>query len=71
MYNPRSARAVSARSAAAILEIVNKHNFQIDPEKSEVWHVYDVDQWDRAYEIAQYQKFTIRNGIVKAIGNLY
>lgn len=70
-YNARSARAVSERSAGKILEIVNKYNFQIKPENGEIWHVYDVDQYDRAFEIAQYQKFTIRNGIVKAVGNLF
>lgn len=70
-YNARSARAVSERSAGKILEIVNKYNFQIKPENNEIWHIYDVDQYDRAFEIAQYQKFTIRNGIVKAVGNLF
>lgn len=68
MYSARSAHAVSERSAAKILEIINAHNFRIDPAKNETWHLYDVDQWDDAFYYAQGQKFTIRNGIVTAHG---
>lgn len=68
MYNARSAHAVSERSAEKILEIINAHNYRINPEKGETWHLYDVDQYDNAFYYAQSQKFTIRNGIVTAHG---
>lgn len=66
MYNARSARQVSERSAKVILDIVNEYRFLLNNE-NEIWHVYDVDRYDRAYDYAQFQKFTIRNGIVKSV----
>lgn len=66
LYNARSARKVSARSADKICAIVNEHKFLLGSADNEVWHVYDVDQYDQAYDYAQYQTFTIRNGIVTA-----
>ena len=67
MYNAKSAHAVSKRSAEKILEIINKNAFQIDPAKGEKWFMYEVDHYDPApYTYAQYQRFTIRNGIVTA-----
>ncbi len=66
MYNACSAHAVSERSAGKILEIINAHNYKINPEKGETWHIYDVDQYDNAFYYAQSQKFTIRRGIVSA-----
>lgn len=66
MYNARSARKVSARSAETILKIVNDYKFLLDTEKGEIWHIYDVDQYDNAYYYAQNQAFIIRNGVVTA-----
>ena len=65
MYNPRTARKVSERSAETILKVVNDHRFRLASD-SEIWHIYDVDRYDAAYEYAQFQSFTIRNGVVKA-----
>lgn len=62
LYNPRSARAVSARSAKKILEVVNRYRYQL--KDGETWYIHDVDQYDAAYDYAQYQAFRIRNGIV-------
>lgn len=64
MYNVRSAHKVSARSAMVILDIVNEYRFQL--KENEVWHLYDVDEYDTAYDVAQFQSFTIRNGVVSA-----
>ena len=66
VYSARSAHAVSERSAGKILEIINAHNYRINPEKNETWHAYEIDQYSPAYYAAQDQRFTIRNGIVKA-----
>lgn len=63
-YSARSARKVSERSAKVILDIVNEYRFQL--KENEVWHIYDVDQYDAAYDYAQFQSFTIRNGVVTA-----
>lgn len=64
MYNPRSARKVSERSALKILSIVNEYKWNL--KDGEIWHLYDVDQYDAAFDYAQYQSFTIRKGIVTA-----
>lgn len=66
MYNARTARKVSARSAAVILEAVNQHKYLLDTAENEIWHIYDVDEFDNAFYYAQSQSFTIRNGIVTA-----
>ena len=64
IYSASSARKVSERSAEKILSIVNEYRFQL--RDGETWHIYDVDQYDTAYDYAQYQAFTIRKGIVTA-----
>lgn len=66
MYNPKTARRVSARSAKTILEVVNRYAFLLDTERGEIWHIYEIDQYDTAFCFAQSQAFTIRNGIVTA-----
>ena len=63
-YNAASARKVSERSAQRILDIVNEMKWRLND--GEIWHIYDVNQYDRAYDYAQYQSFTIRKGIVIA-----
>lgn len=60
LYSASSAHKVSERSAARIVDALNEHRHQLKP--GEKWHVYDVDQYSNAYQIAQYQQFTIRNG---------
>lgn len=65
-YNAKSARKVSERSANKICNIVNQYKFLLDTSKNEKWHIYDIDKYDIAFEYAQFQSFTIRNGIVTA-----
>lgn len=65
-YITRSARKVSERSAEKILAIVNACKW--DLKDGEIWHLYDVDKYDTGYDYAQYQSFTIRNGVVTARG---
>ena len=63
-YNPRSAHRVSARSAETIRDICNKYKFQLND--NETWHIHEIDKYDTAYNYAEFQQFTIRNGIVTA-----
>ena len=65
LYSARSAHKVSNASAQKICDIANKYNFKLS--EGECWHVHDVGVYDDAYDYAQYQKFTIRNGIVTEI----
>ena len=67
MYYPKTARKVSERSAETILKAVNQHKFLLDTKENEIWHIYEIDKYDQAYIFAQYQAFTIRKGIVKAV----
>lgn len=64
LYSAQSARKVSARSAEKILKVLNEMKWNL--KENEVWHIHEVDQYDNAYYFAQYQSFTIRNGIVTA-----
>lgn len=63
-YNPRSAHRVSARSAETIRDICNEYKFQLND--NETWHIHEIDKYDTAYNYAEFQQFTIRNGIVTA-----
>ena len=69
MYSPFTAHMVSKASAEVVCSVLNKIGFQILQEKREKWHIYEVDQYDVAYDFAQVQKFTVRNGIVKRVTN--
>lgn len=62
-YNAKTAHKVSANSAEKILNVLNTVRWQLND--GEVWHIYDVCDYDNAAYYARYQKFTIRKGIVK------
>lgn len=66
LYNARTAHQVSKASAQKICEIVNQFKYLLGSNNNEVWHVYEVNEYDKAFYYAQYQKFTIRKGIVTA-----
>lgn len=68
MYDPRSAHQVSKRSADQICNVLNHENVRYKLNAGEIWHIYEIDQYDTAYNYASTQRFTIRNGIVKAVG---
>lgn len=64
LYKAHTARKVSARSAEKILNVLNDMRWNL--EENEVWHIHEIDQYDRAYDYAEMQAFTIRKGIVTA-----
>lgn len=63
LYSPATAHKVSKASADYICKVCNHYNFKL--KEGECWHVYEVGMYETAYDYAQYQKFTVRNGIVK------
>ena len=65
MYAPKSAHKVPKTSAKAICKVLNDNNFML--KENEVWFVHAVDKYDSASEFADWQKFTIRNGIVRRV----
>ena len=67
IYKPSTARKVSAASKEKICNICNEYQFLYTCHPGYIWHVHQVDQYDTAFEYAQFQKFTIRKGVVKAI----
>ena len=64
LYNAASARKVSKASAQKICDIVNENGFLL--KDGELWHIYNIDKYDTAYNYANFQSFTIRKGIVTA-----
>lgn len=64
LYDAASAHEVSKNSAEKIKNLLNKLNYKITGD-GKIWHTYEVDQYDKAYDYACYQRFTIRKGIVK------
>lgn len=67
MYDSKSAHSVSKRSAKKIMDVLNHENVRWTLKENQIWHIYEVDIYDRAYDFAVTQKFTIRNGIVKHV----
>lgn len=66
LYSAKSARKVSAKSAEKILSVVNEHKSLLGLKENEIFHIYDVNEYDDAFYYAQKQSFIIRNGIVSA-----
>lgn len=60
LYNPKTAHKVSKRSGKRIVEFLNSCEWKC--KTGEKWFIYKIDKYDRAFEIAQFQSFTIRNG---------
>ena len=64
LYKADTARKVSKRSAETILKVLNEMRWRLNDD--EVWHIHEVDEYDKAYYYAERQAFTIRNGVVTA-----
>lgn len=64
MYNPKTAHQVSKNSAEKIKNVLNQLKYKIKSD-GQVWHIYEADRYDAAYDYAMFQRFTIRNGIIK------
>ena len=62
MYSASSARQVSNTSAEKIRQVVNAYQYKLKP--GQLWHCYDIDKYDVAYDYAMGQRFTIRKGVV-------
>ena len=56
LYSVRSAHKVSARSGQQIADALNKAGYQLE-RPGEKWHLYDVDEYDTAYDMGLYQSF--------------
>lgn len=64
MYCASTARKVSNASAEKIRDIANENEYLFKKYPNSVWHIFDVDKYDTAYDYAQFQSFKIRKGIV-------
>lgn len=67
IYIPRTARQVSKASAEKIRNIANECRFLYSYYPGYEWSIHEIDTYDTAFDYAQNQKFTIRNGIVKSV----
>ena len=66
-YGVKTAHKVSMAGSEKILEVLNRVRYQLGD--GQTWHIYEIDRYDTAYDYAEFQKFTIRKGIVKEIFN--
>lgn len=62
LYRADSAHKVSASSADYICKVLNERKFKL--EDGSVWFKHAVDEYDTAYQYAEFQSFTNRKGIV-------
>ena len=60
MYRATTAHQVPARRAQEIADDLNIVEYQTTPGL--VWHVFDVDQYDAAFDFAAEKSFLYRNG---------
>ncbi len=63
MYNPKSAHQVPKSSAQKICDALNEERWKLKNE--EVWHVHEVDQYDTAFQYAEWQSFSCRSGAIR------
>lgn len=59
-YSYASAHRVPKSSARKICDALNRAQYGITPEQ--IWHVYEIDKYDIAYDFAEHKRFGIRNG---------
>ena len=64
IYSPSTAHQVSKNSAEKIKNVLNQLKYKIKNE-GQIWHTYEVYEIDIAYNYAMFQRFTIRNGVIK------
>ena len=63
IYNAKSAHKVSKASAAYICKICNEYKYRLNND--EKWHVYEIDAYDAAADIATIQHGRVCKGTVK------
>lgn len=63
MYNASSAHKVSKASAQKIADALNNAKWNI--KDNEVWHVHEIDRYDRAYDYAEWQEFRVYKGSIR------
>lgn len=63
LYSVKSAHKVSKASADYICKICNEYKYRL--KNGEKWHVYDVDTYESAYDVALLQRGSVYKGIVK------
>lgn len=56
LFKVRTAHRVSNAGAEKICKILNRMKYQIK-SSAEKWFVYDIDQYDMAYDVAVMQDF--------------
>lgn len=57
LYSIGSAHAVTKSKAEQIKNMLNAYQYGITPEQA--WHIYDVNEFDKAYDYAMFQRFTL------------
>lgn len=67
MYSAKSAHKVPNSSAQAICDALNECKYKL--KENEVWFIHEVDRYDNAYEYAEVQAFSRRNGSIRRVSN--
>lgn len=60
LYIAKTAHKVSARSADRICEALNQQRYQLS--EGQIWHVYDMGDYEKEHTAAGYLSFCIKNG---------
>lgn len=63
LYSAISAHKVSKASAAYICKICNECKYRL--KEGETWHIYDVDPYSYAHDVAETQHGRVYRGTVK------
>jgi len=65
LYSAISAHKVSKASAEKIRDVLNGLNYKLN--NGEIWHVFEVENFERAAAYAETQKFTTRKGVLREV----
>lgn len=65
MYNASTAHKVNEKKADAIIKALNEIKYKLND--GEIWHKYNVDKYDRAFEYALSQRITAGKSGIKRI----
>lgn len=60
LYSLKSAHGVAKAKATEVCEVLNSLRWKLQP--GEVWHIYTVDDWEKAFYIAEDQRFVYHRG---------
>lgn len=65
LYNPKTAHGVPNSTAEKMVEILNEYKFKIKDPETEVWHLFERNQFSESNIYACAQEFKFYRGVLR------